>query len=209
MDLRSRKDDDDHVVTPFTQDGRWGCLSVSNHSSLRYRNPVYKTLRELAMSYFDDYMNGAGERTLRAYSRVRLPIDQQMHALTTVLSCAGGIFARGFPHHLPRDLPLCGLQPVHLSAVFGFDWCTRRGDVFPIAEFIDLVPHYKVCLLSRLLIFWGNGNSVSPGRVPTSSKYMVKPCFFVDVLFVCMLPTRAGLAIFHFLQKRGFSRALN
>lgn len=57
----------------FTQcNGRWGCLSVSNHSSLRYRNPVYRSLRELAISYFDDYMNGEGQRTLRSYSE---PMD--------------------------------------------------------------------------------------------------------------------------------------
>eukprot|EP00041_Stephanoeca_diplocostata_P029071 m.848481 g.848481 ORF g.848481 m.848481 type:complete len:563 (-) comp23488_c0_seq3:95-1783(-) len=72
MDLRACSADDDHIVTPFRIGRRWGCLSVSNHASLRYRNPVYRTFRELMMSYFDDYMNGKGERTLRAYS---LPIN--------------------------------------------------------------------------------------------------------------------------------------
>jgi hypothetical protein len=61
-------DDDSHNVIPFRVDGKWGCLSISNHSSLRYRNPVYRTLRELMMSYFDDYMNGKGQRSLHAYS---------------------------------------------------------------------------------------------------------------------------------------------
>lgn len=42
MDLRSNAADDDHVVTLFQCNGRWGCLSVSNHSSLRFRNPVYR-----------------------------------------------------------------------------------------------------------------------------------------------------------------------
>eukprot|EP00038_Savillea_parva_P000887 m.99622 g.99622 ORF g.99622 m.99622 type:complete len:592 (+) comp10313_c0_seq4:341-2116(+) len=69
MDLRACAADDDHIVTPFRIGRRWGCLSVSNHASLRFRNPVYRTLREMIMSYFDDYMNGKGERTLRAYSQ--------------------------------------------------------------------------------------------------------------------------------------------
>jgi hypothetical protein len=43
--------DDDHNVAVFQWAGRWGCLSVSNHASLRFRNPVYKTLRELTISY--------------------------------------------------------------------------------------------------------------------------------------------------------------
>lgn len=55
MDLRACEADDDHIVTPFRVGRRWGCLSVSNHASLRFRNPVYRTLREMIMSYFDDY----------------------------------------------------------------------------------------------------------------------------------------------------------
>jgi len=61
-------EDDSHNVIPFKVDGLWGCLSVSNHASLRYRNPIYKTLREMMMSYADDYMNGKGQRSLHAYS---------------------------------------------------------------------------------------------------------------------------------------------
>jgi hypothetical protein len=62
MDLRASIKDDDHVITPFRCHGRFGALSVSNHASLRFRNPVYRSLRELSMSYFDDYMNGDGLR---------------------------------------------------------------------------------------------------------------------------------------------------
>lgn len=82
MDMRSCSADDDHIVTPFQVHGRWGCLSVSNHASLRFRNPVYKTLREMMMSYFDDYMNGKGtgerererekEREIKRNSRILL-----------------------------------------------------------------------------------------------------------------------------------------
>lgn len=69
LDLRACPRDDDHVVAPFQQGGKWGCLSVSNHASLRWRSPLYSSVHELAVSYFDDYLSCAGERSLRAYSR--------------------------------------------------------------------------------------------------------------------------------------------
>jgi hypothetical protein len=70
VDLRAaRGRDDDHVIALFGRAGAWGALAKSNFSGLRYRAPVYRTLRELAMSYFDDYFNTRGERTLRSYSR--------------------------------------------------------------------------------------------------------------------------------------------
>jgi hypothetical protein len=64
--------DDDHVIALFRQRGNWGAVAKSNYSGLRFREPVYRTLRELAMSYFEHYYNLAGQKTLRAYSR---PVD--------------------------------------------------------------------------------------------------------------------------------------
>ncbi len=61
--------DTDHVLAVFQQSGHWGALAKSNYSGCRYREPVYRSLRELAMSYFDDYFNLLGERTLRTFSR--------------------------------------------------------------------------------------------------------------------------------------------
>jgi len=61
--------DDDHVLAVFRARGRWGAVAKSNFAGLRWREPVYRTLRELAMSYFEDYFNADGERTLRAFSR--------------------------------------------------------------------------------------------------------------------------------------------
>jgi hypothetical protein len=61
--------DDDHVLAIFRLRGHWGALAKSNYSGLRYREPVYRTLRELAMSYFEHYYNLRKERSLRAYSR--------------------------------------------------------------------------------------------------------------------------------------------
>jgi hypothetical protein len=69
MDLQTTKDDHDHVVALFRQNGHWGALSKTRHAVLRYREPVYKTLRELAMSYFHEYFLDTGIKTLRAYSK--------------------------------------------------------------------------------------------------------------------------------------------
>jgi hypothetical protein len=49
--------------------GCWGAIAKSDYSGLRSREPVYRTVRELAMSYFEHYYNPAGEKTLRTYSR--------------------------------------------------------------------------------------------------------------------------------------------
>jgi hypothetical protein len=60
------------VLAVYQHDGHWGGIGKSNFAGLRFREPVYRSLRELAMSYFDNYYNLLGERTLRAYSR---PVD--------------------------------------------------------------------------------------------------------------------------------------
>jgi hypothetical protein len=61
--------DSDHVIAVYRARGRWGAVAKSDYSGLRSREPVYKTIRELVMSYFDHYYNKAGEKTLRTYSR--------------------------------------------------------------------------------------------------------------------------------------------
>jgi hypothetical protein len=61
--------DTDHVVAIFKSRGHWGAIAKSNFTGCRYREPVYRTLRELALSYFNVYFNLRGERTLRRYSR--------------------------------------------------------------------------------------------------------------------------------------------
>lgn len=72
--LQTTKGDFDHVIAPFKVRGFWGALSKTNHSVLRYREPVYRDLRELVMSYFHEYfLNSdlpaqAGVKTLRRYS---------------------------------------------------------------------------------------------------------------------------------------------
>jgi hypothetical protein len=68
LDLEAVRDDD-HVLAVFRLRGHWGAVAKSNYSGLRYREPVYRTLRELAMSYFEHYYNLKKEKTLRRYSR--------------------------------------------------------------------------------------------------------------------------------------------
>ncbi len=68
LDLEAVRDDD-HVLAIFRLRGHWGAIAKSNYAGLRYREPVYRSLRELAMSYFEHYFNLRREKTLRAYSR--------------------------------------------------------------------------------------------------------------------------------------------
>jgi len=76
--------DTDHVVAVFKIDGHWGALAQSNYSGCRYREPVYRSLRELAMSYFEDYFNLRCERTMRTYSRpVNLARFDSLNWMTT------------------------------------------------------------------------------------------------------------------------------
>lgn len=64
--------DDDHMLAIFQRHGHFGAVAKSNFVGLRYREPVYRSLRELVMSYFEDYFNALGQKTLRAYS---VPLD--------------------------------------------------------------------------------------------------------------------------------------
>ncbi len=60
--------DTDHVIAVFKQNGGWGAIASSNYATCRFRSPVYKTLRELTLSYFEGYFNLRAERTLRTFS---------------------------------------------------------------------------------------------------------------------------------------------
>ena len=68
VDLEAVRDDD-HVLAVFRVRGCWGAVAKSNYSGLRFREPVYRTIRELVMSYFEHYYNLQQEKTLRRYSR--------------------------------------------------------------------------------------------------------------------------------------------
>ena len=72
LNLLPNDRDDDHVLALFKHKGHWGAVAKSNFVGLRFREPVYRTLRELVLSYFEQYYNVAGEKTLRGYT---LPLN--------------------------------------------------------------------------------------------------------------------------------------
>jgi hypothetical protein len=64
--------DDDHVLALYQLNGKWGCIAKSNYAFLRFREPVYRSLRELVMTFFESYTNTEREKTLRGYTH---PLD--------------------------------------------------------------------------------------------------------------------------------------
>jgi hypothetical protein len=112
MDLEAVRDDD-HVVALYRERGLWGGIAKSNFAGLRFRAPVYRTLRELALSYFEHYYNLRGERTLRAYSvpvnLARLEDEQWMTAEEDVWCVPELLIAARhyplFPYRTARALP--------------------------------------------------------------------------------------------------------
>lgn len=117
MDLKTIASDDDHVVALFKEGGLWGAISKTNHAILRYRDPVYLSPRELALSYFHEYIMDTGRKSMRSYSR---PFDLSKYAPETWVTTAEDLDAiaealdgsRHFPIapkktmlHLRRALP--------------------------------------------------------------------------------------------------------
>ncbi len=84
FDLKADPYDYDHVVAPFRMNGHWGAISKTNHAVLRYRDPVYKTLRELALSYFHEYTDDEGRKTLRSFSKTPLNLKKFSQSAWTV-----------------------------------------------------------------------------------------------------------------------------
>lgn len=77
MNLSSRlgKGDDDHVITLYKLGNRYGAISKTNHATIRFRDPIYRTPRELALSYFHEwFINKTGEKVLECYSK---PLDMR------------------------------------------------------------------------------------------------------------------------------------
>ncbi|HRH31272.1 MAG TPA: hypothetical protein PK950_01265 [Candidatus Paceibacterota bacterium] len=80
LDLKTHKHDVDHVVAVFERDGLWGAISATNHSVLRYRDPIYKNMREIALSYFHEYFLNSGVKTLRSHSKKPFSLLPYGHA---------------------------------------------------------------------------------------------------------------------------------
>jgi hypothetical protein len=84
VDLKANKNDFDHVIAVFKIGGKWGALSKTNHAVLRYREPIYQSIRELAMSYFHEYLDNRGRKNLRSFSRpVNLRVFDKLGWMTT------------------------------------------------------------------------------------------------------------------------------
>lgn len=69
LDLVAKEPDDDHVVALFKRGNKWGAISKTNHAVLRYRDPIYASVRELTMSYFNEYFLKDGRKTMRSFSK--------------------------------------------------------------------------------------------------------------------------------------------
>jgi hypothetical protein len=83
-DLEAEQDVD-HVLALYRVRGHWGAIGISAFAGLRFREPIYRNLRELALSYFDDYFNYRGDRTLRAFAARPLDLRRfdRQHWMTT------------------------------------------------------------------------------------------------------------------------------
>jgi hypothetical protein len=124
MDLRSIEGDYDHVVAVFKQFGCYGAISKTNHAVLRYREPIYKTIRELALSYFHEYFDDNGKKTLREYS--------ELFDLT---------WFDKHPHPQPLSQGERGDK---------YNWRTSEKNLFDIPEKLDEIKHFHI--LSRAQI---------------------------------------------------------
>jgi len=72
LDMIPNESDDDHLLALFKHNGHWGAVAKSNFVGLRFREPIFRNLRELILSYFEQYYNIAAEKTLRGYT---LPLN--------------------------------------------------------------------------------------------------------------------------------------
>lgn len=92
--------DDDHILAVFRENGCWGAVAKSNYSGLRFREPVFRSIRELVLSYFEHYYNLEGEKSLRRYSRpVNLARFDRMEWMTAERDLWEiGDYLCGIPH---------------------------------------------------------------------------------------------------------------
>jgi len=128
LDFRTIPADEDHVVTLFRQNGYWGAISKTNHAILRYREPVYRTVRELAMSFFHEYLMDDGRKSLRAYSRPfnlsKFSPERWVIAEEELFWLAGALDdSRHFPTVPKKNLrTLRRAYPIELRAMKLLEW---------------------------------------------------------------------------------------
>ena len=128
FDLEAEQDTD-HVVAVYRVGGHWGAIAKSNFAGCRDRAPVYRSLRELALSYFHIYFNLRGERTLRRYSR---PVNLTRFDRQNWTTAEGGI--EFVAEHL-CDIPHRPLLPRKLlKNIYRVDARTREGEMVGHAQ---------------------------------------------------------------------------
>lgn len=123
LDLEA-DNDTDHVLALFKVRGHWGAVAKSNFTGCRYREPVYRTLRELALSYFHIYFNLRGERTLRRYSR---PVNLTRFDRDEWMTSEENVWV--VPNHLcdVSHTPL--LRPAQIKNLSRVDRRTVQGEI--------------------------------------------------------------------------------
>jgi len=115
LHLQTTKGDFDHIITLFSEDGLWGALSKTNHGVLRYREPIYRDIHELVMSYFHEYFLNDGKKTLRKYSE---PLNLNVF-----------------------EKPA---RSAYSTAVAGGGWATSEIDLWYIDKKLDKIKHYDI-----------------------------------------------------------------
>lgn len=108
--------DDDHLLAAFKDNGFWGAIAKSNFSGLRFRHPVFRSVRELVMSYYPHYFNLSGELSLRSYS---LPVNLVRFDPISWMTTEQDIFEIGDYFYSVRHFQVL---PTH------FEHCRLRAD---------------------------------------------------------------------------------
>jgi hypothetical protein len=123
LDLEA-DNDTDHVLAIFKVRGHWGAVAKSNFTGCRYREPIYRSLRELSLSYFHIYFNLRGERTLRRYSR---PVNLARFDKDRWMTSEENIWE--IPNHL-CDIPHTSLlRPAQIKNLTRVDPRSIRGEM--------------------------------------------------------------------------------
>ena len=132
LELLPNTRDDDHMLAVYRQDGCWGAVAQSNFTGLRYREPVFRSLRELVMSYFEQFYNTDREKTLRGYT---LPINlkvldsrQWMTRDAAMREIAGCLDRAAHKRLLTRKMVLGAIPGRRAFLPFRIDGGSAQGD---------------------------------------------------------------------------------
>ncbi|MEK7509283.1 MAG: hypothetical protein AAB605_01065 [Patescibacteria group bacterium] len=136
MDFETLPNDEDHTITVFKQKGHWGAISKTNHAVLKYRDPVYESPRELAMSFFNEYYLWDGTKSMRSYSKPFdlsqfapeqwVTSDEPLDWLMTTLSKSG------YYTVVPRGTKLRKASKIELEALKLTEWYDHGRNSFKV-----------------------------------------------------------------------------